>query len=680
MWYQTSYRRHLCDMHIEDWSDEFLRDFSPEAYLECLETAQVDCAMLYLQSHVGLCYYPTRSGVMHRALRGDPDKILRLNRLCREAGIRTVAYYSLIFNTREHDRHPDWRMQLLDGRSQRECDSGSLHFAEGSLARYGLVCPNNPDYRAFVELQIDEILAAGDFDGMFFDMLYWQHLCYCPHCRARWRAEVGGDIPENPAPGSHEWMALRTRYSAWMGEFAQWVSDLVHARRPALSVEHNFASAACGNALLCCDAGVSAASDYTGGDLYGGRGCKSFVNKFFHSIGRHEPHEFMVSRCTPNLGQHTVTKSEDALFSEVMLASAHHGATLMIDAIDPRGTLDRRVYERFGAVYRRSAPYEPHLHGEFLADVGVYYSLRSKFGAGQCNSHTAAIGGVEALSRAHILCDVCGEWSRDLNRYPVLVLPMLTQADAAEAGRLRRYVEEGGRLYLSGGLCPELIESLLGAHVSGFTAHTRTYMAPTAEAPGLLGAWFDADAPLPCEGSLPLLEEARGQVLATVTLPYTRQDEGQFASIHSNPPGIPTDSPAVLLRSLGKGRVLWSAYPLEAPDSPAARRAFVSLIRRLLPRDQSSLWFEGDRFDDTEEVEALLCREEKLLRLSLVRFFEGESAQPISDFTVCLPCGGVRAVRLLPEGEACPYTFDGAVLRLPISGLRIAAMYEIETE
>ena len=54
MWYKNSYRRHLLDMHINDWGEGiFLRDFSPENYVENLKTANVKSAMIYLQSHVG---------------------------------------------------------------------------------------------------------------------------------------------------------------------------------------------------------------------------------------------------------------------------------------------------------------------------------------------------------------------------------------------------------------------------------------------------------------------------------------------------------------------------------------------------------------------------------------------------------------------------------------------------
>ena len=65
-WYKNSYRRNLVDMHINDWSEEFLSQFDPDAYFEYLRTAKVDGVMLYLQSHAGLCHYPTAAGVMHK--------------------------------------------------------------------------------------------------------------------------------------------------------------------------------------------------------------------------------------------------------------------------------------------------------------------------------------------------------------------------------------------------------------------------------------------------------------------------------------------------------------------------------------------------------------------------------------------------------------------------------------
>ena len=37
MWFDKSYRRHLCDMHIEDWDEMLLSEFSPETYVDNLK-------------------------------------------------------------------------------------------------------------------------------------------------------------------------------------------------------------------------------------------------------------------------------------------------------------------------------------------------------------------------------------------------------------------------------------------------------------------------------------------------------------------------------------------------------------------------------------------------------------------------------------------------------------------
>ena len=90
-WYTKSFRRHLLDMHIADWDDRFLSEFDPETYVENLKTAQVQTAMLYLQSHVGLCYFPSKVAPMHRAFRNRPDAMRQLMALCRAAMAEVVS-------------------------------------------------------------------------------------------------------------------------------------------------------------------------------------------------------------------------------------------------------------------------------------------------------------------------------------------------------------------------------------------------------------------------------------------------------------------------------------------------------------------------------------------------------------------------------------------------------------
>ena len=76
-------------------------------------------------------------------------------------------------------------------------------------------------------------------------------------------------------------------------------------------------------------------------------------------------------------------------------------------------------------------------------------------------------------------------------------------------------------------------------------------------------------------------------VIATVTLPYTRQDISKFASIHSDPPGIKTDIPAILYTEYGKGKVLWSALPVEYGTFGDYRNVFINIIKDFLGFESS---------------------------------------------------------------------------------------------
>ncbi|MHB1458496.1 MAG: alpha-L-fucosidase, partial [Armatimonadota bacterium] len=108
-WYQNGYRRMLVDMHIVDWEEEFLSKYDPEFMAEMYSRANLTSAMFYCQSHVGLCYWSTKSGKMHAGLKGR-DIVGELHEALKARGIASVAYYSLIFNNWAFLEHPEWRI------------------------------------------------------------------------------------------------------------------------------------------------------------------------------------------------------------------------------------------------------------------------------------------------------------------------------------------------------------------------------------------------------------------------------------------------------------------------------------------------------------------------------------------------------------------------------------------
>ena len=181
MWTKGNYRRNLMDMHIDDWNEEFLSKVDPAEYVEALADAHVQCAMVKAKPHTGLCYWPCTTGRMHRGLKGR-DFFGEMVRRCHEKGIAVIAYYSQIFDNWAYDNHPEWRLIGPDGRTFREYRNMD-QFRNG---RYGICCPNNPGYRAYVKANLQELNRLYNFEGMFLDMTFWPEICYCPSCRERY--------------------------------------------------------------------------------------------------------------------------------------------------------------------------------------------------------------------------------------------------------------------------------------------------------------------------------------------------------------------------------------------------------------------------------------------------------------------------------------------------------------
>lgn len=679
MWYSKSYRRHLCDMHIDDWNESFLKDFSPEKYVENLKTANIQNAMIYFQSHVGLCFYPTECGIMHKALTGREDLMKRTVELCYENGISVTGYYSLNFNTLEHDRHPEWRMLMENGKSWREngfnvMPTSDMDPMTQKSGRYGLCCPNNMEYRQFVYRQIDEMLSYFRVDGMFFDMPFWQHTCYCENCRSRWKKEVGTEFPRGDLKeGSSLHLTLMRKKYEWMGEWSKAVFDYVKSKDSNVSVEQNFAAGISDDSNNGCGEEINAACDFVGGDLYGGIMNHSLACKFYKNITKNQPFEYMFSRCKPGLRSHTLTKSIDEMTAEVMMTAAHHGATLVIDAIDPAGTQDERVYERVGQVFDTQIPYEKYFNGNMVEDIGLYYSIKSRFSddGGNINNKDGCIGASKAMISKHIPFGVTGSFY-ELNKYHMLVIPMLSSQNE-DAKRILNYIEEGGRVYFSGAKNMELCEKLMGASFNGYTDARNVYVAPKDEFEHLFG-WFNEKYPLPFEAHAPMLCNIKnGEAVAKFILPYTRPQESEFASIHSDPPGNRTQLPAIVEGSYGKGRFIWSAMPIEAIDYDEYRDIFANCIYRLSGEYQMS--FLSTAPDD---VEITLFEDNECFYVNTVHLNECAKMSDVSSFNIKIRCSeSVKRIELLPSKKEIFFERKGEYVSFYTQPMHVFAMYRI---
>ena len=268
---------------------------------------------------------------------------------------------------------------------------------------------------------------------------------------------------------------------------------------------------------------------------------------------------------------------------------------------------------------------------------------------------------MRTLIKRHVPAGVISNaMTKPLENYKAVVAPSVAGLFPEARKGLLDYVYGGGKLYFSGAGEPELLREFFGAELLGFTRENRTYVAPR-EGYETLFSEFNREYPMPADVKQIRIRIERGEVLATVTLPYTSRDDDRFASIHSDPPGLATDDPSVVRASYGKGAVIWSAAPLEAFDSWQYEDIFMGFLKLL----------GGGAYtmttDAHEGVELVLFREEGGFLLSAVDLLSEKEDVNDGPFTVTVRTESAMQARVFPSGEELPTRYgDGcATFRVP---------------
>ena len=682
MWYKNAFRRIVIDMHIPDWDARFLSEFDPQNYVDMLKRAKAQSIVLYAQSHVGIFNYPTQIGAMHEGLKGR-DIFGELVELCHQNDIAAVAYTSLIFDRWASINHPDWRVKAMDGTDA------------AATWRFGLCCPNSP-YRDYAAAWAGELLSRYPVDGVRFDMTFWPAICYCPHCQARFMREVGVPLPKIINWEDPIWVAFQRKREEWLGDFAGHLTAAARRARPEVSVEHQASTYS-----LDWRFGVSEKlmpnNDFLQGDFYGDALQGSFVRKFLYNFSPNLPYGFETS-ANVTLGNHTNIKSRDLMLAKASAAVAGQGAMIFIDAIDPVGTLNPRVYDRIGAVLSETMRYDAFRGGEMAQDVAVYFSLSSKYNpsdngkspldptlAGRFPHIDSLLNTCAALITNHIPFGVVTKKDlKRLSRHRILVLPNLLMMNAEEVEAIRQYVAEGGNLYLSrdtsllteaGLRQPDfMLADVMGVHYQGETREKFTYSAPQPGFEAIMPE-FSQKYPLGLEESqVKVTAQANVQVMAKITLPYTDPaDFTRFSSIHSNPPGIPTDYPSLVMNSYGKGKVIYSAASLEGVEY--ARSIFVNLLK-LFKQPYS---FEADA-PASVEVTLFNQADKQRFIINLLNFQKDLPNIPVEGIKVRVRIAGLTPgmLVLLPDGEEMSYTYADDMLEFESPRLETFRMFSLD--
>jgi len=284
----------------------------------------------------------------------------------------------------------------------------------------------------------------------------------------------------------------------------------------------------------------------------------------------------------------------------------------------------------------------------------------------------------------------------DIEKVKVLVLSDIPFITPKEREAIREYAKKGGKVYLSGRTCPELVEEIFGMKYEGHTEETVTYIAPTDAGKEYMKE-YSGEYPMTFFArQVKLSGKPKGTVLATITLPYTippisasfgssteysditvvkkeKASVYNFSSIHSNPPGIATDYPAIMKASYGSGTVIWASVPIEAHERFQHREVFTRLIMDLL----GVASFGSD--NAPEVVEFVMFEDTQAKYLSIVNLQDVFKVIDIYDFDVRIKADEKpKSVQLLPCEEELPYTYADGYITIHIDKLHTFKMIAIK--
>lgn len=651
MWIEGNYRRNLMDMHIDDWNPEFLSRLNVDEYVEALKDAGIQAAMVKGRPHTGLAYYPTRVGRMHKGLKGF-DFLGTMVQKCHENGIAVVAYFTQIFDNWAYENHPEWRLVTSDGMGMRE-----LHEKKDmKTGRYGIVCPNNEGYRAYVKACLTEMNELYDFEGMFLDMTFFPEVCYCPSCRKRYKDETGKELPRKIDWKDPDWLEYAYKRDEWIADYAKFATDCVKKIKPHVTIEHQLSNIA-GSWIVADSELLLDAIDCASGDYYGGFLQQTFINKYYKNISPNLPFVYHTSRCDPELAYHTTTKTEEEMLLHVITSLVHNGAFLLVDAINPDGSIVPEVYHGLmKRVYGVTRQYEKYVGGETYRDAAVWFATHAKFDPNETNIDVmektfspayymkSPVAASSVLREYNVPFEVIGTKNIKDEKAKVMILSHVANIRDEEMDEIEAYLAKGGNLLVSGPVGNERLQKLIGIKITGRTEHDFTYMSPT-EAGADFFEGFSRLAPLTIDGhqmEAEITDERNLTVLATKTLPYTMTGCCEFSAIHSNPPGIYTEAPCAVLKETGEGKIIWTAAPVEMSRPYMSRKVFFRMVDFL--RGEASFTSNAPKF-----VEVLAWKKDEEDYFAVINQQEESPIAPMYDITIEVKGKADKKAYLLPE-------------------------------
>jgi hypothetical protein len=434
----THQRQIHLDFHTSPHISGVGSEFDARQFARTMQEAYVNSVAVFAKCHHGMCYYPTKTGTQHPALKGRDllgEQIEALHR----AGIRAPIYTTIAWEEDVAQKHPEWKMMRRDGNFAR-CGNAAL----GQPAQPGGWWFNNflhPDYQDYIEEHVREIMANYDVDGLFFDILIFDSQSCWSESSLKFREERGLMGTDSSTQALFE--------SAAQSTFAEKFTRIIQGVKPQATIFYNSTNPIYADTRAGVRTRHAQQTHWELESLPSGFWGYQHFPRLARAFGHWgKPWLGMTGRFQRMWGDFGGLKPQAALEYECFRSQALGGANSVGDQLPPRGTLDAGAYDLISAVYKQCAAAEPFYAGSStLSQVGIIAP-----GAPQLNGSETDLsleGAIQMCDEAHydsaVLDEECG-----LSGYELLLLPDSVILTTQLREKLATYLANGGKLLLSG--------------------------------------------------------------------------------------------------------------------------------------------------------------------------------------------------------------------------------------
>jgi hypothetical protein len=571
-------------------------------------------------------------------------------------GLPIVAYCQIQYDDSSWRQHPEWRMKDSSGKDIP-----------------GRLCYNS-GYLEFIKQVAGEMMQY-EIRGFHFDMLDFgfgpPYGCWCACCRGLFRNEYGMDMP----PGvtwDEAWEHMLKFRCDSNTRFCRELQAFVEAARPDISVDFNYH----GYPPFTWQPGELPVQHAANGHFVTAEGLPwvfghnnpSLLALFMCGARPQGPVQGVSSCSVYDYHDFTVRPTAEMRW-EVMTYLAHGAQCTIVDKAYYDGTFDPLVYERLSEVYSEAQRKREFFGHPPVAEVGLYYSSRSRDWYGRENpaKYLAAFWGAhKALLQAHIPMGFVMDESVSPERmkvFPVVYLPGVAILTPQEVEFLEAYVAGGGNLIVTGltGLYDRYgqlqnknsLEPLLGARlVQPYLDRPDYYvrMRGTVASEEARDLWRDipADWPMLVWGPVVGCEAAGAQAYGEIMAPYSTPPSQWSA--HMSPEKAV--APAVFIHQHGKGKVVYLPFAVDTAGvgeyrMPEQRNLLRNAVRYLNPKPTVNV-------EAPPNVEIVVTRDDARHRLLIhLLAFSAPATFAAANFT--------EGRRVLPPQMEQPMRYEASI-------------------